>query len=446
MARKRVLRTFLAALMMLPGTVASADSTTAEFRHITTDGSGNFTYYGCQTCTLPFGPLPPTPGYGGAAAPATTTFTSTTAIANSPFELGGQAGLSVSVDDTNLQTGDQFWFSSEMHVETLTDFTDTAVVQGVPNGTTGTVLFNWVLSGDHTMTLDATNPVGVSTVNVSRALTSAVLSIDTTPLGIPSIPPWVSSNIFADGLPGVDITDDAVTQNPPAVSDVIFFPVPFTAGDILNLKFDLALYTDLAVKNIDSPLFSGQLDASFANTATLESVQVFDANEQLIEEASLLSLETGNFYPSPNDPPPPNPVLDVLVDVLPDGVNNDEHGVIPVAIFGSADFDVTQIDLATVELDTLKIKVKSNNTFQASLDDLNNDSFADYVVKIDDSAIVYDPNDTVGTVTGMLFGGQLFQGTDAITIVGVNSVPEPSSFTIVLALCGLAFARSRRHA
>ena len=116
----------------------------------------------------------------------------------------------------------------------------------------------------------------------------------------------------------------------------------------------------------------------------------------------------------------PPPVVEVVIDVNPEGdcIKNDGQGVIPVAIFGSADFDVTQIDFSTVELESLTVKIAgTGGNFQVEFSDLNLDGFTDVVVKIDDSASVLPSGDIEVTLTGALLDGTEFKGTATICVL-----------------------------
>lgn len=125
-----------------------------------------------------------------------------------------------------------------------------------------------------------------------------------------------------------------------------------------------------------------------------------------------------------------SPVIEIDIDIKPGSdpncFNNDGNGVISVAILGSASFDVTQVDAATVQLAGMEVKaVGKSNKLLASIEDVNNDGFNDLVVKIEDKDGVFSAGDTTATVSGNLspaFGSTAFQGTDTICIVG-NAAP-----------------------
>lgn len=114
----------------------------------------------------------------------------------------------------------------------------------------------------------------------------------------------------------------------------------------------------------------------------------------------------------------------VAVDIKPmsdpNGINNDGHGVIPLAILGSATLDVTTINPATVALDGLAVKFRGKSmTAQASYKDYNFDGFMDLIVQIEDLDGAFTSGQTTGTVTGLFFNGDHFIGTDSLKIVPV---------------------------
>jgi hypothetical protein len=121
----------------------------------------------------------------------------------------------------------------------------------------------------------------------------------------------------------------------------------------------------------------------------------------------------------------PVTVIEVDIDIKPGSYpncfNNDGHGVIPVAILGSADFGVIDIDPGTVQLEDMTVRaVGKSNKLLASIEDVNADGFDDLVVKIEDTDGTFASGDGTATVTGNLraeFGGWPIEGTDDICIV-----------------------------
>jgi len=116
--------------------------------------------------------------------------------------------------------------------------------------------------------------------------------------------------------------------------------------------------------------------------------------------------------------------INVLIDIKPGSdpncFNNNGNGVIPIAILGSADLDVTAIDAATVSLEGMSVKaVGKSNKLLASFDDVNDDGFTDLVVKIEDQDGIFEAGNGTATLTGNLlaeFGSTPIEGSDSICV------------------------------
>jgi hypothetical protein len=108
--------------------------------------------------------------------------------------------------------------------------------------------------------------------------------------------------------------------------------------------------------------------------------------------------------------------IDVKPGSFPSCFNSNGHGVIPVAIFGAQDFDVSLVDIETVALDGAPVTVrKRTGKPMFSFSDINSDSLLDMVVQIDDIG-GYTPADTFATLTGSLNNGTPFEGVGDICI------------------------------
>jgi hypothetical protein len=131
---------------------------------------------------------------------------------------------------------------------------------------------------------------------------------------------------------------------------------------------------------------------------------------------------------------PPPPVIEVSVDIKPmswpNPLNVKSRGVLPVAILGTEDFDVTQIDPATVRLEgiaPLRWALEDVGTVGDPL--AGPDGFTDLTLKFDTQEIVAalgDVNDgdvMVLHLTGNLteeFGGTPIVGEDVVRIIKKN--------------------------
>ena len=116
--------------------------------------------------------------------------------------------------------------------------------------------------------------------------------------------------------------------------------------------------------------------------------------------------------------------IEVQIDIkpgdYPNYINNNGHGVIPVAIFGNVNFDVSTIDPGTVSLEGIAVKtVGNNNTALANYEDGNSDGFQDLFVQIEDTEIVFEEGQTTATLTGNVDSGvgMRIQDSDDIIIV-----------------------------
>lgn len=119
----------------------------------------------------------------------------------------------------------------------------------------------------------------------------------------------------------------------------------------------------------------------------------------------------------------PEPI-NVNVDIMPNDtntVNLKSKGVLPVAILGSADFDVAEIYAASVKIGDICIS-KKGNKLQFAYEDVNFDGYIDAVFKFSITALVSE-GELVSSTTSLTITGQLlndggeFEGTDNIIIV-----------------------------
>ncbi len=111
--------------------------------------------------------------------------------------------------------------------------------------------------------------------------------------------------------------------------------------------------------------------------------------------------------------------IDIKPDSDPNSINLTSNGGVPVAIFGSASFDVTDIDTSTLTMAGAGVRmVGKKNKELCSIEDRDNDGFDDLVCHFDTMDLgALDGTSTEATVTGQLNSGRDFEGTDFVRIV-----------------------------
>jgi beta propeller repeat protein len=111
--------------------------------------------------------------------------------------------------------------------------------------------------------------------------------------------------------------------------------------------------------------------------------------------------------------------IDIKPGSDPNCFNADGHGVVPVAILTTDDFDASTVDPATVLLDGAGVSLRGrSNKLMAHEEDVDGDGDVDLVVQIEDMDNWFNSGqDGSATLTGETFDGQPIEGTDSICIV-----------------------------
>jgi len=109
--------------------------------------------------------------------------------------------------------------------------------------------------------------------------------------------------------------------------------------------------------------------------------------------------------------------IDIKPGSDPNCFNVNGHGVIPVAVLGSETFDVNDIDVGTLSFAGLDVRVKGNGAPQCSIEILDGDAYPDLVCQFVDDPGDWTPGAEDAQVTGYLYDGTPFEGTDSICIV-----------------------------
>jgi hypothetical protein len=118
-------------------------------------------------------------------------------------------------------------------------------------------------------------------------------------------------------------------------------------------------------------------------------------------------------------------MLGVEIDISSRNINPYGRGVVPVAIFGSEEFDVAELDVTTLRFGPDEVPCAHDLTdlfdYNEHLEDVNLDGFMDLMLHFEtqDTGIVC--GDTEATLSGQTLGDQFFEGTDTFETVGCNT-------------------------
>lgn len=203
--------------------------------------------------------------------------------------------------------------------------------------------------------------------------------------------------------------------------------VPIYRLDGLRIAND---YDDLWDGNIQRPLYIAQ-DGSTLNTCcgtwtgtnwngTAATGYELGAGQTVVDGAPDGTgsnwIETGPYYADMDQflyaisdvLVVPGAEVNVGVEIKP-GSDSDCSGVIPVAILGSAHFDVLQIDLDTLSFQGLDVRSRGNGALSCGVEDVNADGYSDLVCQ-------YTNGDTDGVITGRLLDGTHIAGSDTFCV------------------------------
>ena len=112
----------------------------------------------------------------------------------------------------------------------------------------------------------------------------------------------------------------------------------------------------------------------------------------------------------------------VTIDVKPGGypnpINLKSGGVIPVALLGSATFDVTGVNLGTVGIHPMERPEEAVAPVRYAFSDVNNDGYMDIIFHFMTQETSFQPGDTAACLHGELNSGEHFCGHNTVVIIG----------------------------
>ena len=114
------------------------------------------------------------------------------------------------------------------------------------------------------------------------------------------------------------------------------------------------------------------------------------------------------------------PAIDIKPGSDPNSINLCSNGAVPVAIFGSATLDVSNVNTENLRFAEAAVKVvgKKDPNQLCGYQDINGDFISDLVCHFVTTDIAgIDGESTTATVNGELFDGTPIEGTDSVNIV-----------------------------
>jgi len=214
-----------------------------------------------------------------------------------------------------------------------------------------------------------------------------VVTADTPPVAVDDYYSMYQDTTLSVGVPGV-LGNDYDTDGDPIV---IHHLNPATSGTVVLFNDGHFHYTPYA---------------GFAGVASFHYYISYPSGEVMDDAYAYITV-----LPAIVD-------VDIDIDIKPcsdpNSVNLKSKGVLPVAILGTGAFDVTDVDLQTVELDGV-------SPIRYSFEDVcPEDGYLDLILHFSVPTLAdasWDEDTTEATLTGETYGGTPIVGTDSVRIV-----------------------------
>jgi len=142
-----------------------------------------------------------------------------------------------------------------------------------------------------------------------------------------------------------------------------------------------------------------------------------DKTVNLAQDMPISQIPTNGYGVTVSETGAINSFIPVEIDVRQDSINLKSNGVTPVVIFGSATFDVKQIDPTTIKLASADIKLKNNGQLMISYENINEDGFIDFVFYVTTKELNLTLNATKADLEGRLITEEIIKGSDSVRIV-----------------------------
>jgi hypothetical protein len=108
--------------------------------------------------------------------------------------------------------------------------------------------------------------------------------------------------------------------------------------------------------------------------------------------------------------------IDIMSVNTSDGLNQLKKQMIPVVIFGSAYLDVSTIEITSLTLEGMSVKMDDQSNNPATIDLVNGDPYPDLVVNFENNETCFSKGSGYVILTGNLSDGTIISGNDFIFI------------------------------
>lgn len=186
-------------------------------------------------------------------------------------------------------------------------------------------------------------------------------------------------------------------------------------GDTLQYRWlegavEFTLWADVS-ENGEAPLDLGTILPEYLGVGTHTLTLEVTDGKDTVSDDMVLTIEIAPL------------TIDIKPGSYPNSINLDSHGVIPVAILSTADFDATTLKPENIFLAGSGVRVRGKrNKYLASEEDVNDDGLLDLVVKVE--TVNLDPDEFADGgaylrvhETEEQTSLVLYEGWDEITIV-----------------------------
>ncbi len=141
--------------------------------------------------------------------------------------------------------------------------------------------------------------------------------------------------------------------------------------------------------------------------------------------SNLCQSHSNDDEPPPPPPPPPVPgAVSITIDLKPYGKTTEivahSHGAIQLAVFGSDDLDVSDLDVNSLRLGPAGASPEKSGRSYGKLKDENHDGITDLRLKFRASDTGLQPGDTQVCLTGRLMDGTNVSGCTSVRVVNKN--------------------------